>query len=483
MADYTRIFRDPTEVRGLDLPLVAGHLPPGLHGTLLRNGPGIQHAGSTPVHFLDGYAMVASARFEDGRVVYNARHVDLPLARAERAAGRLTGRRPFTNRPGGVLANLGRMQLRTGAAHEVYVWGGSVVASDIDGHYLLDPVTLDTRGPAPINALGGGLAQLCAMPRFDPHSGNLVAYVMTPGMLGNDTVTFVEFDGQWRERARVRRSLGMKGAVLHDLCATANHYLVVQIGLLDVPRAALGGIVVLDALRLAPGAARILAVPRRGDGPILTLPLPPAHESFHIANAWEDDGQLVVDTTIYEGLLDFDPLNPPGLGRGGPLPGSRGASRGPFLCRHTLDFASGAHRAVVHRDAPGEAPSVREDLGGRRHRYAWVSAPGLPGDEPVRNAYYWYHGLARLDCETGATASLWDAGPRVYVSAPQVVPAGPREDEAWVLAWTHDAAADRGELVVLDAAEPARGPVARFALPAPLPPASHVTWMNTEELP
>ena len=233
------------------------------------------------------------------------------------------------------------------------------------------------------------------MPRVDPHSGNLVAYVMTPGMLGSDTVTFVEFDGQWRERARVRRSLGMKGAVLHDLCATANHYLVVQIGLIDVPRAALGGIVVLDALRLSPGAARILAVPRRGDGPILELPLPPEHESFHIANAWEEDGQLVVDTTIYEGLLDFDPLNPPGLGRGGPLPGSRGESGGPFLCRHTLDLSSGAHRAVVHRGAGGEAPSVREDLGGRRHRYAWVSAQGTPGDEPVRNAYYWYHGVAK----------------------------------------------------------------------------------------
>lgn len=41
----------------------------------------------------------------------------------------------------------------------------------------------------------------------------------------------------------------------------------------------------------------------------------------------------------------------------------------------------------------------------------------------------------------------------------------------------HDAASGRGELVVLDAAEPARGPVARFGLPAPLPPASHVTWM------
>jgi len=477
MADHAFIHRTPAEARAVELPLLSGEFPAGLRGTLLRNGPGIQQAGSTPVHFLDGYAMVAGARFEDGRVIYNARHVDLPLARAEQAAGRLVGRRPFTNRPGGALANLGRMSLRTGAAHEVYVWGGSVVASDVDGHYLLDPITLDTRGPAPINAIGGGLSQLCAMPRFDPHSGHLVAYVMTPGMLGSDTVTVVEYDGGWVERARVKRSLGVKGAVLHDLCATANHYLLVQFGLLDVPRAALGGCVVLDAVGLPPGAARILAVPRRGDGPIRELPLPDGHQSFHIANAWEADGLLVVDTTIYDGMLDFDPLNPPGNRRGRPLPGASREPGGPFLCRHTLDLVSGAHQVVVHREAGGEAPSVREDLGGRRHRYAWVSAQGTPGDEPVRNAYYWYHGLAKLDCDAGLTASLWDAGPRVHVTAPQFAPRGTAEDDGWVLAWTHDAASGRGELVVLDAAEPARGPIARFGLPAPLPPASHVTWM------
>ncbi len=483
MADHTLIFRAPAEVRSHQLPLVSGALPAGLRGTLLRNGPGIQKAGSTPVHFLDAYAMVASARFEADRVVYHARHVDLPLAREEQAAGRLLRRRPFTNRPGGALANMGRLALRTGAAHEVYAWGGAVVASDIDGHYLLDPVTLDTLGPAPINALGGGLKQLSPMPRLDPATGHLVAYVMTPGVLGSDTVTFLEFDDQWRERARVQRSLGVKGAALHDLCATPGYYVAVQLGVLAVPRAALGNAVVLDALTLPPGGSRIVAVPRRGDGPILSMPLPAGHQSFHIVNAWEAQGQLVVDTTIYDGMLDFDPLNPPGLGRGGPLPGATREPGGPFLCRHTLDLASGAHQAIVHREAGGEAPSIREDRGGQQSRHTWVSARGTPGDEPVGNAYYWYHGLAKLDCQTGRTVSLWDAGARVYVSAPQFVPGGPGEDEGWVLAWTHDAATDRGELVVLDAAEPARGPVARFALPAPLPPASHVTWTSSATFP
>jgi len=476
MTDHTLIFRDPAAARDVTLSVVEGQLPPGLRGTLLRNGPGLQHAGRTRVHFLDGYAMVAAAQFDNGRVTYHARHVDLPLARQEAQAGQLLGRRPFTNRPGGRLANLLRLQLSTCSAHDVYSWGDSVVAADVGGHVALDPSSLNTTGPVALNTLGGGLAQLSPMPRLNPFSGHLAAYVMTPGLLGHDSVTFVEFDTQWRERCRVKRSLGVKGALLHDMAVTEHHYVVVQFGLMDVGSAASGGAVVLDALRLPPGAARLLAVPRRGEGPVRVMPLPDGWQSFHVANAYEQDGRLVADTTTYRGLLDFDWLNPPGLGRGHRAAVGPQAEVGPFLSRHVLDLGSGAHEVTVHHHAGGEAPCIREDRTGRRHRWVYVSAQGSRGDEPVENAYYWYHAVAKLDADSGRTDSLWDAGPRVHVTAPQFVARGEAEDDGWVLTWTHDVAADRGELVVLDARDLARGPVARLALPAPLPPASHVCW-------
>lgn len=478
MADHERIHDAPAEARGVALELVEGALPAGLRGTLLRNGPGLQRAGETPVHFLDGYALVAAARFDAGRVTYHARAVDLPLAERERAAGRLLARRPFTNRPGGRLANFGRMQLSTGAAHDVYAWGGSVVASDIDGHHRLDPASLDTLGPAPINALGGGIAQLSPMPRVDPHTGHLIAFVMKPGIFGSDTVTFVELDASWREQSRTVRSLGVKGAVLHDLVATEHHYLTPEFGLLDVPSAAAGGVVVLDALRVPPGSTRIVVVPRRGDGPVRSLPLPDGAQTFHLVNAYEEGGRLVVDATFYPGGLDFDWLNPAGLGRGTRATVPPRSESGPFLCRHVLDLASGAHELRVHRETSGEAPSIREDRTGRRHRFAYVSAQGTRGDEPVENAYYWYHAVAKVDCDAGSTVGLWDAGPRVNVAAPQFVARGDAEDDGWVLTWTHDAATKRGELVVLDATDLGRGPIARLALPGPLPPASHVGWLD-----
>lgn len=474
MPDFDAIFRPPSEARQVELTVAGGAVPTDLRGALLRNGPGVWRAGQTPLHFLDGYAFIASARFEGGRVVYSARAVDLPIARREAAAGRLLGRRVFTNRPGGRLGNALRLKPHSSASHDVYAWGGSVVASELDGHHTLDPVTLDTTGPAPVNRLLGGLATLSAMPRVDPFSGHLVVYTATPGVLGDDRIAIVELDGQWNERARVERSLGAKGAVPHDLATTENHYIVVQLGLLAVPQVAGGGGCMIDAVGVQGGGSRLLVIPRRGDGPLRSLLLPEGFQTFHLANAYEEAGVLVVDTAIHEGLVDFSPLRPPEA-RQGAAPAGRGGG-GPFIARHTLRLDGGEHRVVVHRQAPGEVPSVRDDLSGRRHRYAYTSAQGGRGDEPVDNAYYWNHAVAKIDCEAGAAASMWDAGPRVHVTAPQFVARGEAEDDGWVLTWIHDVAADRGELVVLDALDLARGPVARLALPAPLPPASHVCW-------
>jgi all-trans-8'-apo-beta-carotenal 15,15'-oxygenase len=472
--DHRDVLRAAPEARDVTLTITEGAIPQELRGTLLRNGPGVQRAGETPVHFLDGYGFVASARFEEGRAVYQAREVDLPLARRERAAGKLLARRPFTNRPGGRLANLFRLALSTGASHDVYAWGGAVVASDIDGHYLLDPVTLDTKGPAPLNTRGGGMVQISAMPRPDAFTGNLVAWTTKPGILSMDTVTFYELDAQWQEKARVTRSLGAKGVGLHDHTSTENYYVAAQFGRFDVGVLASGAGVPLDSVRLPDGASGVVLVPRKGDGPVRRIPLGEKLQLFHVANAYEEDGKFVADGAVYEGGLDFRPLNAPEMAYDA---SSVSAARGPFFTRFTLDLATGAHAVDIRRDARGEAGTVRPDRHGRRHRYAWVSAPGTRGDEPFENAYYWYHAIGKIDCDAGRTVDVWDAGPRVFVSAPQVVARGEAEDDAWVLAWTHDAANKKGELVILDASNLARGPIARLALPAPLPAASHVDWM------
>jgi len=58
------------------------------------------------------------------------------------------------------------------------------------------------------------------------------------------------------------------------------------------------------------------------------------------------------------------------------------------------------------------------------------------------------------------------------------VPGGPAEGEGWVLAFMYDAAADRSDLVVLDALDVARGPVATVHLPVRVPYGFHAAFVT-----
>lgn len=54
---------------------------------------------------------------------------------------------------------------------------------------------------------------------------------------------------------------------------------------------------------------------------------------------------------------------------------------------------------------------------------------------------------------------------------------GAAEDDGWLLSLVHDATVDRSELVVLPAAEPSAGPVARVLLPSRVPAGFHGNWV------
>ena len=68
----------------------------------------------------------------------------------------------------------------------------------------------------------------------------------------------------------------------------------------------------------------------------------------------------------------------------------------------------------------------------------------------------------------GHAAGEWSMVPRHADAA---------EDDGWLLSLGYDKATDRGELIVLPAADPAAGPVARVVLPNRLPVGFHGNWV------
>ena len=82
----------------------------------------------------------------------------------------------------------------------------------------------------------------------------------------------------------------------------------------------------------------------------------------------------------------------------------------------------------------------------------------------------------RVDYQSGAM-SRWDPGPARHSDETCFVAAGSGEGEGWLLSYVYDHLRDRSALVILDATNVARGPVAEVDLPRRVPHGFHGVWV------
>ena len=84
--------------------------------------------------------------------------------------------------------------------------------------------------------------------------------------------------------------------------------------------------------------------------------------------------------------------------------------------------------------------------------------------------------LLKYDLATGKSESL-RFGPGCGAGEPVFARAGTGEDEGYLLTFVYDAARDASDLVIIDAQEFEKGPVARVHLPRRVPYGFHGSWI------
>jgi carotenoid cleavage dioxygenase len=181
----------------------------------------------------------------------------------------------------------------------------------------------------------------------------------------------------------------------------------------------------------------------------------PACQLTHTANAFEQDGRIVVDGIRID-RFPPDPAAPTTLYRW-EIDLQHGVVTEGALDRHTVEF-----------------PRVDERRNGRPYRYAYtvesrdVGPSGLPGSVLLR----------RYDVETGTSVAK-DFGGRYVPGEPVFVPrsAAAAENDGWVLALRYDRERDRSDLVVLAANDFGGDPVAVVQLPRRVPIGLHGSWV------
>lgn len=428
----------PDDVTALDLEVV-GELPAELEGRYLRNGPNPR----TPVdpatyHWFTGDAMVHGVRLRDGGAEwYRARSVRStqvsealgePPAPGERHGGMDT-----------VNTNVVGIAGRTFALVEAG-------ARPVELSYELDTlVHCDLDGTLPNG--------YTAHPKVDPATGDLHA-IAYHWALPHLQYVVIGPDARVRQVEAIEVA---DGPMVHDCSITERWMVVYDLPVtFDLDLAMTGG--AFPYIWNDGRAARVGLLPLNGRGDeVRWFEVAPCYV-FHPLNARDDGDLVVLDVVRYDRMFDRHRLGPD--------------DAAPLLWRWTIDTASGAVTEEQLSDQPMEFPRVDERVVGRTHRWAYASEVRRDGDNGFGGR------LVRVDGKRG-DVEVVDLGPGRRGGEWVMVPrhAGAAEDDGWLMTLVHDEASDRSELVVLPAAEPSAGPVARVLLPTRVPLGFHGNWV------
>ena len=146
-----------------------------------------------------------------------------------------------------------------------------------------------------------------------------------------------------------------------------------------------------------------------------------------------------------------------------------------YMHRWTFDLTTGAVTETQMDDWAHAFPRVDDRVVGLEHRYGWVSGsrPGAGGGMNAPGV------VARYDMTDGSK-TVHDFGPHAHPGEFVFVQdnATSGEDEGWAMGFVYDDSTDSSDLVILDASDLSKEPVARVHLPRRVPFGFHGSWID-----
>jgi carotenoid cleavage dioxygenase-like enzyme len=433
---------------------VEGEIPADLRGALFRIGPNPQFEPRDPNHhWFFGDGMVHGFYVEDGRVRYRNRYVRTPKWELEHEHGRsLFGMGPMNSDPL-TLGNEG------GTANTNIVWHAGKLMALEEAHL---PFEMDARTLASKGYVRSYKGRVTAHPKIDPSTGEMVWFAYGVGdtpLSAGMSYGVTAADGTVVRRDDFQAPFA---SMVHDFMTTENHVLFPILPLTASLERAMKG---LPPFAWEPGKGSYVGVMRR-DGDVSSIRWfnTEACYVFHPLNSWEEGDKIYCDVMRY----DVAPLFPKADGS----PGDKAAAR---LVRWTFDLASNsdAIKEEALDDIDGEFPRVDPRVETRKHRHGWYGADPS-GSKTVR-----LNAIAHLDLQTGKRqVYALDGGDAT--SEPVFTPrsADAAEGDGWLTAVVYRAGEDRSDLLVFEALDVARGPIAVANMPRRVPFGFHGNWVN-----
>ncbi len=454
---------------------IDGNIPEQLQGTLFRNGPGLLDVQGTPLqHPFDGDGMICAISFlANGKVHFRNRFVRTEGYTQEQKAGKMIYRGVFgTQKPGGWINNLFDVKVKNIANTNVIYWGKKLLALwEAAEPYRLDPQTLETIG---IDYLDGVLKpgnSISAHPCFDPSceldNGQpcLVNYSIKPGLSSKITIYEFALDGSLSRR----HSHVVPGfSFIHDFAITPHYCLFLQNPVTFNPLPYILGFKGAgECVRFHPEKpSKLIIIPRTSPYENMKVLEINSGFVFHHVNAFEKDNNIYLDSICYDSLpqvkpdsnykeTDFESLD---SGQ---------------IYRFEIDPDAETIDKKMLESRCCEFPYINPNNVGRNYRYLFTGAThNDQGNAPLQ-------AILKLDLLTGKK-QLHSFAPQGYVGEPIFVPKpnANSEDEGWVLVMIYDASKHRSDIVILDAENLEKEPLATLHLKHHIPYGLHGNWTN-----
>jgi carotenoid cleavage dioxygenase-like enzyme len=453
----------PLQLEGdaTNLP-ISGELPRELDGTLYRVGPNPQFAPRGRYEWFAGDGMVHEFRLSGGRADYRNRYVRTPKWQLEHEAGEALSAGTVAPSP---LDDPRIRELRSTVANTNVVFhGGRLLAlEEVHAPFELDPGSLASAG---YQTYGGELTgPMTAHPKIDPVNGELISFGYQTAGLGSRDMRLHVVDREGRLR-RSEHFMAPYASMVHDFAPTADHIVFPIFPLTASMERARKG---LPAYAWEPELGnRIGVMPRNGSVDEMRWFHGEASYVFHPLNAYDTgDGRIIADMVKY----DVPPGYP--LADGSP---ARGRQHGARLVRWTFDLRGSAdtYTEASQSELQVEFPRIDDRFALRPHRHGWFvsgSANANLGEASDRAS------IAHIDNRSGET-SVWRPEAGDYAGEPVFVPrsADAEEGDGWLLTVVYRGRGNRSDLVVLDALDVTRGPVALVHLSHRVPAGIHGNW-------
>ncbi|GAA1878099.1 carotenoid oxygenase family protein [Streptantibioticus ferralitis] len=413
---------------------VTGSIPPELTGWYLRNGPNPREAASQ--HWFLGDGMVHGVRLEGGTAVsYRNRWVQTAtLTRGARARD-----------------EQGNLDLTAGVANTHVVRHAGRTLALVESSY---PYELNCQPGHELETIGahdfnGRLrTPMTAHPKTCPRTGELHFFGY-----GGPTAPYLTYHrADMSGELTVSRPIDVPAlTMMHDFQLTSGHVVFMDLPVVFDRSKAMAGVGL--PYTWAPDYGARLGVLRRTDpyGAVRWFDIEPCYVFHALGGHEEAAGQrLVLHVIRYDTLGDGVDVN----GHGS-------------LWRWTIDLSAGTVREEQLDDRRAEFPRIDDRLTGLPCRHGHAST----GHGPDGGAIH------RYDLRDGTvTSHVFGQG-----RTPGEAAFAPADDTAggpgWLMAYVHDAATDRSDLVILDADDLAGPPVATIHLPRRVPAGFHGNWL------